>query len=184
VTWDLALGCLAAGLVIAALTTPVGVSGAVFLLPVQVSLLGAPSPAVTPTNLSSTSSQPQAACCATAAGADLTKDLVNDARDRCGGVDYNAVLRNVIFRLMQLRNEFPFHWLSTAPLIVRSLVNLLYLHAKCGARVRSLPSVHRFRDRLDKPIRDRHEWHGSRAAAIHCTPKFCRCRKGLQSDSF
>ena len=26
-TWDLALGCLAAGLVIAALTTPVGVSG-------------------------------------------------------------------------------------------------------------------------------------------------------------
>jgi hypothetical protein len=27
VTWDLALGCLAAGLVIAALTTPVGVSG-------------------------------------------------------------------------------------------------------------------------------------------------------------
>jgi uncharacterized protein len=51
VTWDLALGCLAAGLVIAALTTPVGVSGAVFLLPVQVSLLGVPSPAVTPTNL-------------------------------------------------------------------------------------------------------------------------------------
>jgi uncharacterized membrane protein YfcA len=51
VTWDLALGCLAAGLVIAALTTPVGVSGAVFLLPMQVSLLGVPSPAVTPTNL-------------------------------------------------------------------------------------------------------------------------------------
>jgi uncharacterized membrane protein YfcA len=50
-TWDLALGCLTAGLVIAALTTPVGVSGAVFLLPVQVSLLGVPSPAVTPTNL-------------------------------------------------------------------------------------------------------------------------------------
>ena len=121
-TWDLALGCLAAGLVIAALTTPVGVSGAVFLLPVQVSLLGVPSPAVTPTNLSSTSSQPQAACCATAAGADLTKDLVNDARDRRGGVDYNAVLRNVFFRLMQSRNEFPFRWLSAAPLIVRSLV--------------------------------------------------------------
>jgi uncharacterized membrane protein YfcA len=45
VPWDLALGCLAAGLVIAALTTPVGVSGAVVLLPVQVSLLGVPSPA-------------------------------------------------------------------------------------------------------------------------------------------
>jgi len=32
-------------------TAPVGVSGAVFLLPVQVSLLGVPSPTVTPTNL-------------------------------------------------------------------------------------------------------------------------------------
>ncbi|MFC9876279.1 sulfite exporter TauE/SafE family protein [Nocardia salmonicida] len=40
-----------AGLVVAMLTTPVGVSGAVFLLPVQISLLGVPSPAVTPTNL-------------------------------------------------------------------------------------------------------------------------------------
>jgi uncharacterized protein len=38
-------------LVIAAITTPSGVSGAVFLLPVQVSVLGVPSPAVTPTNL-------------------------------------------------------------------------------------------------------------------------------------
>jgi uncharacterized membrane protein YfcA len=48
---ELALACVAAGLVIAALTAPVGVSGAVFLLPVQVSLIGVPSPAVTPTNL-------------------------------------------------------------------------------------------------------------------------------------
>ena len=39
------------GLVIAAVTSPVGVSGAVFLLPVQLSILGVPSPAVTPTNL-------------------------------------------------------------------------------------------------------------------------------------
>lgn len=36
---------------IATVTTPAGVSGAVFLLPVQVSLLGVPNPAVTPTNL-------------------------------------------------------------------------------------------------------------------------------------
>ena len=36
---------------IAVLTTPAGVSGAVLLLPVQVSVLGVPSPAVTPTNL-------------------------------------------------------------------------------------------------------------------------------------
>ena len=37
--------------VVAACTTPAGVSGAVLLLPVQVSVLGVPSPAVTPTNL-------------------------------------------------------------------------------------------------------------------------------------
>ncbi|AGZ40560.1 sulfite exporter TauE/SafE family protein [Actinoplanes friuliensis] len=43
--------CLTAGLVISIITTPVGVSGAVFLLPVQLSLLGVPNPAVTPTNL-------------------------------------------------------------------------------------------------------------------------------------
>ncbi|MGY6025395.1 TSUP family transporter [Streptomyces spinosirectus] len=41
----------AAGLLISVATAPVGVSGAVFLLPVQVSVLAVPSPAVTPTNL-------------------------------------------------------------------------------------------------------------------------------------
>ncbi|WP_392893194.1 sulfite exporter TauE/SafE family protein [Streptomyces sp. LN699] len=40
-----------AGLLISTVTAPVGVSGAVFLLPVQLSVLGVPSPAVTPTNL-------------------------------------------------------------------------------------------------------------------------------------
>lgn len=40
-----------AGLVIATLTAPVGVSGAVFLLPVQLTVLGVANPAVTPTNL-------------------------------------------------------------------------------------------------------------------------------------
>ncbi|TNY36606.1 sulfite exporter TauE/SafE family protein [Thermomonospora catenispora] len=40
-----------AGLLIATVTSPVGVSGAVFLLPVQLSVLGVPNPAVTPTNL-------------------------------------------------------------------------------------------------------------------------------------
>jgi uncharacterized membrane protein YfcA len=47
---DVALGALIA-FGIATLTTPVGVSGAVFLIPVQVSVLHTPSPAVTPTNL-------------------------------------------------------------------------------------------------------------------------------------
>ncbi len=47
---DIALGALIA-FCIAVLTTPVGVSGAVFLVPVQISVLHTPSPAVTPTNL-------------------------------------------------------------------------------------------------------------------------------------
>lgn len=47
---DLVMG-FAAGLVIATVTAPVGVSGAVFLLPVQLTVLGVPNPAVTPTNL-------------------------------------------------------------------------------------------------------------------------------------
>jgi len=47
---DELLGALIAFCITVA-TTPAGVSGAVFLLPVQVSVLGIPSPAVTPTNL-------------------------------------------------------------------------------------------------------------------------------------
>src|SRR6266853_3813030 len=42
---------LAAAYVVAAVATPAGISGAVLLLPFQVSVLGTPSPAVTPTNL-------------------------------------------------------------------------------------------------------------------------------------
>lgn len=41
----------AAALIVAAVASPAGVSGAVLLLPFQVSVLGTPSPAVTPTNL-------------------------------------------------------------------------------------------------------------------------------------
>ena len=50
VSWHLVVG-FAFGVVIATVTSPVGVSGAVFLLPVQISVLGVPSPSVTPTNL-------------------------------------------------------------------------------------------------------------------------------------
>jgi uncharacterized protein len=42
---------LAAAFAVAVAATPAGVSGAVLLLPFQVSVLGTPSPAVTPTNL-------------------------------------------------------------------------------------------------------------------------------------
>jgi uncharacterized membrane protein YfcA len=42
---------LAAAYVIAVLSTPAGISGAVLLLPFQVGVLGTPSPSVTPTNL-------------------------------------------------------------------------------------------------------------------------------------
>lgn len=47
---DLVAG-FAAGAAITMVTAPVGVSGAVFLLPFQISVLGVASPAVTPTNL-------------------------------------------------------------------------------------------------------------------------------------
>ncbi|MEV5434228.1 sulfite exporter TauE/SafE family protein [Streptomyces sp. NPDC052701] len=50
-TWSTGLLGFTAGLLISFSTAPVGVSGAMFLLPVQVSVLGVPSPAVTPTNL-------------------------------------------------------------------------------------------------------------------------------------
>jgi hypothetical protein len=48
--WSEAVALVAA-YVVAVLATPAGVSGAVLLLPFQVSVLGTPSPAVTPTNL-------------------------------------------------------------------------------------------------------------------------------------
>ena len=50
-TWQSGLTGFLAGLLISIVTSPVGVSGAVFLLPVQLSVLHVPSPAVTPTNL-------------------------------------------------------------------------------------------------------------------------------------
>ena len=50
-SWAEALLAVTAGLLISVVTTPVGVSGAVFLLPVQLSVLDVPNPAVTPTNL-------------------------------------------------------------------------------------------------------------------------------------
>jgi uncharacterized protein len=45
------VAALVAAFAIAVITTPAGVSGAVLLLPFQVSVLGTPSPSVTPTNL-------------------------------------------------------------------------------------------------------------------------------------
>ena len=50
-TWQTGLTGFLAGLLISVGTSPVGVSGAVFLLPVQLSILHVPSPSVTPTNL-------------------------------------------------------------------------------------------------------------------------------------
>jgi uncharacterized protein len=49
--WSVEVAAVIAAFVIAAATVPAGVSGAVLLLPFQVSILGTPSPAVTPTNL-------------------------------------------------------------------------------------------------------------------------------------
>src|SRR4051794_29011851 len=49
--WDDLLLGGAMAFAVAVVTTPAGVSGAVFLLPVQVSVLHVPHPAPTPTNL-------------------------------------------------------------------------------------------------------------------------------------
>ena len=49
--WSVEATALVAAFIVAAATVPAGVSGAVLLLPFQVSVLGTPSPAVTPTNL-------------------------------------------------------------------------------------------------------------------------------------
>jgi len=49
--WQRDAAGLLVGFVLAAVTTPVGVSGAVFLLPVQLAVFHVPSPRVTPTNL-------------------------------------------------------------------------------------------------------------------------------------
>ncbi len=49
--WQAEGAAFAAAFLIAILATPAGISGAVLLLPFQVSVLGTPSPAVTPTNL-------------------------------------------------------------------------------------------------------------------------------------
>ncbi|GAA3152933.1 putative membrane protein YfcA [Kribbella aluminosa] len=65
-TWSTGLLGFAMGLLIAVVTAPVGVSGAVFLLPVQLSVLGVPSPAVTPTNLLFNVVPARAPCCDTA----------------------------------------------------------------------------------------------------------------------
>jgi uncharacterized membrane protein YfcA len=45
------IAALAVAYLVAVLATPAGISGAVLLLPFQVSVLGTPSSAVTPTNL-------------------------------------------------------------------------------------------------------------------------------------
>ena len=49
--WGTEIAALVAAYLIAVLATPAGISGAVLLLPFQVSVLGTPSPSVTPTNL-------------------------------------------------------------------------------------------------------------------------------------
>jgi hypothetical protein len=61
----------------------------------------------------------------------LTKDLINDARDGRGGVDYNTVFRNDFFRLMRSHNEFPFAWFS-APVIWVEPTSLVKPPVQCA----------------------------------------------------
>jgi uncharacterized membrane protein YfcA len=50
-SWEKDLLALVAGFAVALVTSPVGVSGAVFLAPVQLTVLDVPNPQLTPTNL-------------------------------------------------------------------------------------------------------------------------------------
>lgn len=50
-SWQIGLLGFTAGVLISVLTAPVGISGAVFLLPVQLDVLHVPNPQLTPTNL-------------------------------------------------------------------------------------------------------------------------------------
>lgn len=120
--WNLLAG-FAAGLIIAAVTSPVGISGAVFLLPVQLSLLGVPSPAVTPTNLLfNVVSVPGALIRygrTAVRGADLTRQLVLGT---VPGVVIGAVLRvyllpgGTAFRLIVALFLLPLGvWLAVKP---------------------------------------------------------------------
>ena len=60
--WEWPVGALCA-FILALVATPAGVSGAVLLLPIQLSVLNVPSPAVTPTNLLFTSPRSREVCC-------------------------------------------------------------------------------------------------------------------------
>lgn len=121
--WGTALPGFVAGAVIATVTAPVGVSGAVFLLPVQLSVLGVPSPAVTPTNLLfNVVSGPGALTRYWRAGqvtGPLTRDLL---RGTLPGVVVGAVIRvfaipdPTVFRLIVAALLLPLGlWLSTRP---------------------------------------------------------------------
>lgn len=46
----------------------------------------------------------------------MTKDFIDDDRDRCSGVDGDAVVGQALSCLMQLGDEFPFRW-SSAPVV-------------------------------------------------------------------
>lgn len=67
--WEWPAGALFA-FALALIATPAGVSGAVLLLPVQISVLGVPSPAVTPTNLLFNVAATPGRCCGSGRSAD------------------------------------------------------------------------------------------------------------------
>ena len=69
--WEWPVGA-ACAFVLALVATPAGVSGAVLLLPVQLSVLGVPSPAVTPTNLLFNVAATPGALCASGRSSDCS----------------------------------------------------------------------------------------------------------------
>ena len=76
--------------------------------------------------------------------------------DRCGGVDDDAVLRDVFLRLMPFHDELAFRRHSAAPLLVRALVEPPMQRRKVDIededRVEQVDELEKFREPPQKNV--------------------------------
>jgi uncharacterized membrane protein YfcA len=127
VEWERELVAAVAGFVIAMVTVPVGVSGAVFLLPVQLDLLRVPSPQVTPTNLLYNVVAVPGSLLGRGRPARTDGRLIRLLL--LGTVP--GVVAGGVLRVLALPGEHAFRWLAAAVLLVMGLV---VLAAPVGSR--------------------------------------------------
>ena len=135
---DLALRVIA-GFVVAVLCTPAGVSGAFLLLPVQVLLFGAPSPAVTATNLLYNVTSTPAGVVTFQRHGRLDRPL---ARRLCVGTAPGVVL-GVLARSTVLADEEQFAWVAAVVLGGLGIRLLLDLRGEEGPADGPTPSLAR-----------------------------------------